>query len=46
MNSGKCSVSGSDQIYFCGLAGIGFVVAIEPDTRSTITADSIPISIP
>lgn len=46
MNSRKYSVSGSDQLHFCGLAGIGFVVAAEPDIKSTITADSIAISIP
>lgn len=46
MNSKKYSTSGSDQLQFCGLAGIGFVVDVEPDTKSTITADSIAISIP
>lgn len=39
-------MSGTDQFHFCGLTGIGSVVAVEPDTKSTITADSIAISIP
>lgn len=46
MNSKKHSVSGTDQFHFCGLAGIGFVFAVEPDTKSTITTDPIAISIP
>jgi len=29
-----------------GVAGIGFVLAAGPDTKSTVGADSIPISIP
>lgn len=39
-------MSGRDQFLFCGVAGIGFVLAAEPDTERTITTDSIAISIP
>lgn len=45
MNSRKYPVSGRDQFHFCGVAGIDFVLAAEPDTKSTISADSTAISI-
>lgn len=48
MNSSKYPVSGRDQ-YFCGKKGLVFfyilALAAEPDTKSTITANSIGISI-
>lgn len=46
MNSRKYSMSGRDHFHICGVVGIGFVLATEPDTKSTISTDSIAISIP
>lgn len=45
MNSRKYPMSSRDQFHFCGVAGIDFVLAAEPDTKSTISAYSIAISI-
>lgn len=46
MNSSEYPMSGRVQFHFCGVAGIGFVLATGPDTKTTISADSRAISIP
>lgn len=49
MNSSKYPVSGRDQYFFCGKKCLFFfyilALAAEPDMKSTITANSIAISI-